>query len=90
MFSQKPLITGLTDSGMRHRFTGRAGIDAGAGLVIGLVNDIELAEGKPGQFDVEVDVHQSLQFDRENVSVPACQFSRSVIANDVGALLGCR
>ena len=54
-------------------------------LLLGrLVQDrIDLAQRKAGDFDVvELQVMQTLVFDRENVAVPAGKFGDPVVGND--------
>ena len=52
-------------------------------------HEVDLAERKPGQFDVvELKVEEPLQFGRQQRAVPTRQFGQPIIGYDVGAPVG--
>ena len=51
-------------------------------------DEVDLRRLEPGQFDVDVEFDQPLQFDRQELFVPAGPLGELVVGKDIGALLG--
>jgi hypothetical protein len=86
VLTETPPVADLTD--------GRTG-DGFGDLVVGapgaiVIDVIHVTDIEPRQFDLKVEVKQTLKLHREDFFVPSCQFSQPVISDHVGALLGGR
>ena len=53
-----------------------------------LEDDVDLRHLEPGQLDLDVEVDQALQLDRQKLLVPAGLLGELVVGQDVGALIG--
>jgi hypothetical protein len=59
-----------------------------AGGVARLIEDeIDFARLKPGQFHLELEGHQRLELDRQDLTVPVRLLGQAIVGQDIGALL---
>jgi hypothetical protein len=75
---------GLTENGhLIFRLGGRR-----RGALARVVQDyLDLGEGEAGELDIELDIDQGLQLDREHVAIPAGVLGELVVRDDVGPAL---
>ena len=53
-----------------------------------LKDEVDLRHLEPGQFDIDLELDQPLQFDRQQLLVPAGLLGELVVGQDIGALIG--
>ena len=88
----RPELPQVTRTG--DRWVVRIGRDASSGpparrRPLGLLeNEVDLGGLEAGQLDLEVQVDQGLQLDRQDLPVPAGFLGQPIVGKDIGALLG--
>jgi hypothetical protein len=86
MLTQLPQVTGMS-----HRFSGggrRDNIFVVPCIRAIAKNDVDFAAFESCQFQVELKIDETLEFNRKDIFVPARLSSKFVVRNDVRTLLG--
>jgi hypothetical protein len=61
----------------------------GAGRLASFLKDeVDLRHLEPGQFDIDVELDQPLQFNRQQLPIPPGRLGEPIVGQDIGALIG--
>jgi hypothetical protein len=90
MATKEPQITGLSDrrkrGRLRHLIFRPARLTARLPPL--LQDEVDLRHVEPGQFDIDVEFDQALQFNRQQLLIPAGLLGELVVGQDIGAFVG--